>query len=376
MAGRVTIQDIADALGLSRNTVSKAINNTGVLADATREKILLKAVEMGYKQFSYVNINEAGNASLSISGETRDTDGSVNPSEETVQTEKGPKVISLLTANVFDSSHFASLMLDKFQRELSQLGYSFMIHHVTKEHLLAKTLPSSVNTEITAGFLCIELFDMTYAEYVCSLGIPTLFVDAPADSLKKKLNSDILIMDNRTNVISFVQDMVKQGYKRFGYIGDIRHCRSFCERYLAMQEGLMIAGLPYNDNFSICDSPDESMYNSQDLHRSFLEQSLRSMKQLPDVFLCANDFVAIDVMAVFSKLGLSVPEDVLLCGFDDSPESRVLTPTLTSIHIHTQIMGFSAVHLLLSRINNPEINFRTTETETTMVYRFSTNRSK
>ena len=51
---KVTNQDIADALGVSRNTVSKAINNSDGLADATREKILQKAVEMGYKQFSYV----------------------------------------------------------------------------------------------------------------------------------------------------------------------------------------------------------------------------------------------------------------------------------------------------------------------------------
>ena len=54
MATKVTIQDIADELQLSRNTVSKAINNTGVLADATREKILRKAAEMGYKQFAYM----------------------------------------------------------------------------------------------------------------------------------------------------------------------------------------------------------------------------------------------------------------------------------------------------------------------------------
>ena len=53
MAGRVTIQNIADALGVSRNTVSKALNNTGVLAESTRERILKKAVEMGYKQLSY-----------------------------------------------------------------------------------------------------------------------------------------------------------------------------------------------------------------------------------------------------------------------------------------------------------------------------------
>ncbi len=65
MADRVTIQDIADALGVSRNTVSKAINNTGLLADATRERVLKKAVEMGYKQFSYVNIYGSGKAEVS-----------------------------------------------------------------------------------------------------------------------------------------------------------------------------------------------------------------------------------------------------------------------------------------------------------------------
>ena len=54
MKKKVTIQDIADALGISRNTVSKAINNTEGLADATRERILQKAMEMGYKQFSYL----------------------------------------------------------------------------------------------------------------------------------------------------------------------------------------------------------------------------------------------------------------------------------------------------------------------------------
>ena len=54
MGKRVTIQDIADALDLSRNTVSKALNNTGVLAEDTRQRILAKAAEMGYKQFIYL----------------------------------------------------------------------------------------------------------------------------------------------------------------------------------------------------------------------------------------------------------------------------------------------------------------------------------
>ena len=59
---------------------------------------------------------------------------------------------------------------------------------------------------------------------------------------------------------------------------------------------------------------------------------------------CANDFIAIDTLQVFKKLGISVPSDVYLCGFDDSPESRIMSPTLTTIHIHSQIMGFTIKH--------------------------------
>lgn len=82
--------------------------------------------------------------------------------------------------------------------------------------------------------------------------------------------------------------------------------------------------------------------------------------------------MAIDVIHVFRELGITVPKDVYLCGFDDSPESRVITPSLTTIHIHSQIMGFSAVHLLLSRIKEPSLNFRTIHTETELIYREST----
>ena len=89
MADRITIQDIADALGVSRNTVSKAINNTGILADATREKVLKKAMEMGYKQFSYVTALDA------LKQET-----------ETIKTAPG-KEIALLTTGFLGESHFS-----------------------------------------------------------------------------------------------------------------------------------------------------------------------------------------------------------------------------------------------------------------------------
>lgn len=122
MATRVTIQDIASELQLSRNTVSKAINNTGVLADATREKILRKAAEMGYKQFAYLPLFQEGAAK---------TAGlSILPSDK--------REIAMLTTQFLSSSHFSSMMLDRFQSEIDHLHSGMTIHRISPIELKEK----------------------------------------------------------------------------------------------------------------------------------------------------------------------------------------------------------------------------------------------
>ena len=361
MTSRVTLQDIADALGLSRNTVSKAINNTGVLADATREKVLKKAIEMGYKQFTYVNLQNAQEPSIKM-----DVSG--------IETSPAPSggVIALLTTQFLGNSHFSSTMLDRVQRELSLLGYSFMMHRITENDLASLRLPVSLKPEMVSGIMCIEVFDAKYSDFLCSLGLPVLFVDGPVPEFGHKVPADFLMMNNHTEILSFVAEMKNRGKTRIGFVGEKNHCLSFLERYSTWREALDFWNLPLNDAYAITgNQPGISNPSSSD-YRAYLEEKIRALPSLPDVFLCANDFVALDLMQVFKKLGIRVPQDVYLCGFDDSPESRVTTPTLTTIHIHSQIMGYSAVHLLLSRIKDPSLHYRTIYTETTLIYREST----
>ena len=167
MKKKVTIQDIADELGISRNTVSKAINNSGGLAPATREKIIQKAMEMDYKQFSYVK-SLAGITSSGIDSSTSATE---------YQGE-----IALLTGQFFNQSHFASLMLDKFQEELSSLGFTMNIHRVTERNMSDLSLPVTFRKDQIKGIICIEMFDRRYDDMLCTLDIPLLFVDGPAHS--------------------------------------------------------------------------------------------------------------------------------------------------------------------------------------------------
>ena len=337
---KVTIQDIADELGVSRNTVSKAINNAEGLAEATRARILQKAIEMGYKQFSYIKEQTKG-----------------NPEQEA----PGKGEIALLIGDAIDGAHFASLMLDKLKKELSQWGYTLITHRVERENFLCRTLPFSFNAKQARAVICIEMFDRAYDEMLCTLGLPVLFVDGPHKRDGIDLPADQLYMDNTTAITRFVNDMLVRGKRRIGFIGDYEHCQSFFERYTAFRCAMLMAGVPVDERFCI-----------KVLNPEQLTNYLVSMKEFPEVFICANDFVADDAIYVLRKLGKSVPEDVLFCGFDDSPQSRIMTPSLTTVHIHTQIMAVAAMQLLLSRIEQPSLDYRTVHTETELIYRDST----
>ena len=111
-------------------------------------------------------------------------------------------------------------------------------------------------------------------------------------------------------------------------------------------------------------------------YKDYLFKALKKMKELPEMFICANDFVALDLLYGLNKIGIECPKDIKLFGFDDSPESKIMTPSLSTSHIHSQIIGYSAANLVISRIEQPNLNYRTTYTETDLIYRDSTSSKK
>ena len=346
MPKKVTIQDIADALGISRNTVSKAFNGGEGLAPETREKIIHKAMEMNYKQFSYVK-----------------TVAGIAQNENRYQTELNEPIgeIALLSTMFLNQSHFSSMMLDSFQKELSLLGYTLNTHRVTEEDLSSLTLPRTFQKNRVSGIICFEMFDYRYDEMVCNLGIPVLFVDGPNKLENPSLPCDQLYMDNYVEGVRFIKDMISRGYKKIGFIGNYLHCQSFFERYNSFRFTMEYCGIQVDPKFIIPFNEAEP-----------LKEKLDQLDEMPEVFFCANDFVALEAIKILNDHNISVPEDVMFCGFDDSSESRIMRPALTTIHIHTQIMAFSAIHLLMSRIKEPSLDFRTIYTQCDLIYRAST----
>lgn len=344
MAKRVTIQDIADELGVSRNTVSKALNNAAGLSDATRERIIQKAKEMGYRQFAFF-------ADAPVT----------SPHDAVAGTVEGPNEFTLLTTLFIDRSHFASLTLDTLQNDLARRGYVLNTHRVTKENLEAGTLPLTVHLENTAALLCIEMFDRAYDDMICDLGIPTLFIDGPARVGGWSLKADQILMDNIGGISKLVTDMLGQGLTRIGFVGNWLHCQSFLERYLAFRSAMLLAGAPIDDRLCIRHNREGRIHSH-----------LAALDELPELLVCANDFVAIDTLRAVRRLGLDVPRDLLISGFDDSSESRHWEPPLTTVHIHTQSIAYSATQLLMTRMQEPALEYRRVYTQTDLICRRST----
>ena len=104
----------------------------------------------------------------------------------------------------------------------------------------------------------------------------------------------------------------------------------------------------------------------------WLIAQLDQMHQIPDAFVCANDYLAIHLMNALKKKGLAIPGDVMVTGFDGTSQSALVEPQLTTVQIPSIELGRMAADILLNRIHNPDLPYNWTRVRTTPVWRGST----
>ena len=333
---RVTMQDIADACGLSRNTVSKIFNGRGAVPEATQKMVLSKAKELGYGQI---------------------------PEESSANGKERSRNIALLTQHKLLSHNFGAFFITRFTDAICRLGYTMKMYEVSPDELREKRLPPHLKLEETAAVLCIELFDSKYLEMVSSLGLPCVFVDGNANASKDPMRCDVISMENYSAVIRMTKQMIRAGAKRIGFVGDKDHCNSFSERWLGYRVALIDEGLPLDSTLCILE-PDSDNYGDAE----WLVERLRAMPFIPDGFVCANDYLAIHLMTALMKMELSIPADIMISGFDGSMEAALVDPPLATAQIPSVEIGRLAASILSERIRSPGGLFCWTNVKTTPIW--------
>ncbi len=338
---KVTIQDIADALGISRNTASKALNGSASIPDETRNKVIKKAIELKYKQFAYME-------------------------SDSLMT-KPPGNIALLTANMPSNSHFGSRLISGLEKRISAEGYNLSIHIVRDIDRSSLMLPNNFEATKVDGMICIELFDLEYSKKITSLGLPTIFIDCAADLFYPDLEADLLLMENEHSTYRLTKQLIDKGCTSLGFIGDYHHCKSFHERWTGFTRALNEKAIPLNLDQCVL-NPDREFFSDSD----WMDKRLGEMKHLPSGFVCANDFIAVNVMKALKNKNVQIPEDIVVTGFDNANESRIVEPHLTTVHIYSNEMGITAANMLLSRIKEPSQPYQVTHIQTKPIFREST----
>ena len=266
---RVTVQALAEACQLSRNTVSKVFNQRGNVPESTRQFVLAKARELGY----------------------------FSRTQRSAPAEAGGTIAVLSWSNPLNHN-FGSMLMKAFTDTVCRWGYSVQMYELSAAELAGHRLPAGVSAENIRGVLCIELFDRGFIEMLSRLGLPTVSVDAYCQVNRSPILCDVITMENMRSVIALTRQLLAAGARSLGFVGDRLHCNSFCERWNGFCTALRDAGLEPDPRLCIMEK-DGSQYADPD----WTLARLKEMPRLPDAFLCANDFHAVKLIQALKDPG-------------------------------------------------------------------------
>ncbi len=320
MKSGVTIQDIADALGLSRNTVSKVLNGKYVPA-RTRNAVLNAAIEMGYKSYRTVAATDS---------------------------EFTHKKILLLSSRLILNINYYVVIMRGIESMLEDYDVELIQFTLSSSSSFTK-LANYLNNYKIDGIICMEFFEPETMPALVELGYPVVFLDFPLIHRDLRGKYDIILPENFDAVKNLCTDLIENKKCRsFGFVGDYKHCRSFYERFLGMRESMFLADLPVDLQYSVLRQDTFPYGNAKELRGA-----LCSLAALPDCFIAANDTIALALLDALRAMRIKVPDEIKVIGFDNIAESKSSNPPLTTFNVDKMAMGKRLITMLLERINDP-----------------------
>jgi LacI family transcriptional regulator len=330
-AARATIVDVARQAGVSVATVSKVINGRYGVAEATSERVLAVIDELGYE------------SSLVASSLRRKRTG----------------VIGVLVA---EFEPYSAELLKGISAGLAGTGYELMAHAgSTDVHSRSgwerRSLSRLGRTLIDGAIVVTPSMLITD-----QAGIPVVAVD-PHTGPDGPATVD---SDNIHGATMATDHLLALGHRRIAFLGGRPDLRSAQLREEGFRTAFFAAGL----------TPDPDLMKVGGYHPDLAEAPARELLTLPPdkrptAIFAANDLSALKVVEIAGELGLRVPEDVSVMGYDNVPEAASSTPPLSTVAQPLHEMGLTALRILLAMLAGQTIE-RHVRMPTELVVRAST----
>ncbi len=322
---RVTLQTVADRVGVSRMTVSNAFSRPDQLSEALRERILATAHELGYAGPDPVARALA-----------RGTTGAVGV---------------LLTSDDLPyafTDDVAVRFLGAIAEGLAPTGLALTLVPSTTHGGVVPARDVALDGALV--YSCDP--DTTAVDWLVRRGLPLVFVDQePVDGFP------LVTVDDRSGARAATEHLLALGHRRFavltaglgghhGRVDDVdaelgRWNRVSRERLLGCRDALSPVGLAP----VVVRQPDNS-----DVEAHTVALGLLSAGDRPTAVLCYSDVVASGVLQAAEELGLAVPGDLSVVGFDDSPVALRVRPQLTTVRQDVTAKGAAAAAALTAAL--------------------------
>ncbi|MFB9278061.1 LacI family DNA-binding transcriptional regulator [Cohnella cellulosilytica] len=339
---KVTIQEIADSLGISRTTVWKVFGGqTGVSQDL-RSKIIAKAQELNYTipEGSYPAADAAAEAPLNIA----------------------------LAVCRPETSTFWLAIIHRIAKELSGHQVNLIYTYLPTSVGAGYTLPASLTNGGTHGIIIINVYDEQLLRLLAASHLPKVFLDTSTAVPSSELNGDLVLTENRASIAQITESLIASGRRSFGFIGDIDYAQSNHERFEGFTKALAQHGLSMDSQRSLTGPIGRDTYKEE------ISAFVAALPGLPDAFVCANDHVACILMQLLLGRGVRIPEDVAVSGFDANQEYS-LADDLTTVQVPNSHIGFRLAQQILFRIKYPNVPYEVISIASQVIFRGSTTAS-
>ena len=279
----IGIKDIAKAAGVSPSTVSNVLNDRRNVGEKTRERVLKLCREMNYQP--------------NIIGKSLKT---------------GQNQTIMFQFSDFDRQFYLKI-IQGISDYVSAKGYDLII-------CTNRSCEKFMNKTFTSG--CIML-DIRCTDSMLLRKAADRYPIIVLDRLLEMPYIKSVVVNNYAPERELMEELIKLGYRRYAFLGGL-DTEDNRERFQAFSDVLRENDIVFRrENYYVGDYREKSGYQAAKL--------LMLTENLPDVLVCANDNMAIGAMKAFRENGVRVPDDIAVCGFDDTEMAKVMGLSTVSI---------------------------------------------
>ena len=319
---RTSLKDLAQELGVSIATVSRALRSSPEIGQDMQAKVKELAKRLNYRP---------------------------NPFAQSLRKE-APRVIGVVVPNLV--THYYAAVLDGIEDEARKEGYSVIsanTHEDTEAEIRAIDNFISLHVEGIIACLSQNTTDYSHFEEIANMGIPLVFFGRTC--LSDRFSS--VTANGDEAAYQATQHLIDTGSRRIAFIGGPNHLDMVKRRKHGYLEALRENRIPIDRTLVACEKID---------YQWALDTTTRLLNlpvgERPDAILAFNDIITFAAFTAIKQQGLSIPEDVALIGFTDDVHAQYVTPRMSAIEDQSHQMGKTACQLLLKSISGDSKIYR------------------